>query len=171
MAIEIFFSAVSAISSVTQLLMKQEERLERFKNRFPELRSTAKRTDLPSDYLSLIEELNKDAQEVGTDAFSSPRWSVESNPILVTVARQIPDPILEAMKNNVYRCWTRLEHFISDNRYTPEERTRAHVLARQCVCDELQELLKYLGKLPDDLQGFWNACNCPTPLEELNVRK
>lgn len=161
MAIEIFFAAVSAICSSTQVMMMQEERLRRF--RIPEQRSLGRR-DLPDDYVSELQNLNDEARKAGESAYKSPDWNATNNPELRLIAKKVPENILEAMKNNVQRCWDRLHHFISNNQYTPQERNIAHMLARKCVCDELVELQNYLGELPEDLQGYWNACGCPNPL-------
>jgi hypothetical protein len=140
-------------------MIAQEERLSKF--RILETRSTSRERNLPPEYLRTLHQLNDEAVVAGQNAFLAPAWSVNVNPELATLARAIPPDILEAMKNNVNRCWERLKHFISQDQYTPDERIIAHSRARKCVCDELQELLNYLGSLPDDLQAYWNACGCP----------
>ena len=163
-----FLATISALSSLAQVLMAQEQRLERYKDKFPELRSTQPRKDLPSDYLNLVDILNAEAQTASEQAVKSPELTLEKIPELAGITRAIPPAILEAMRNNVQRCWDRLQHFISENHYTPEERQRAHVFARQCICNELSEMINYLGELPADLQQYWNACGCPTPITLLN---
>jgi hypothetical protein len=134
MAVEIFFAAASAISAATQVMIAQQERLDRLA-----------------------------ALEAGRVAYNSSQWNITSNTTLQNVERRIPAPIMETMANNARRCWQRLEHFISDDKYSPEERTTAHKRARECVCTELQEMLNYLGTLPEELQAWWNACGCPNP--------
>lgn len=136
MAIEIFLASVSAIAGLTQAMIAQGDRLDKLR-----------------------------ALEAAQKNFLDPRWSVEHNPQLLLLAASIPEPIMEAMKDNVYRCWTRLEHFISGDQYAPDERTRRHIEARKCVCRELQEMMNYipLESLPEDLQNSWRVCGCPTP--------
>lgn len=164
---EIFMATVSALSGAIQVMIAQDHRLDAYRNRFPELRSRVPRKDLPADYLELMAELNTTARQEGQraleDAERTPIASVDLKNM-----RSIPEPIMVAMRKNVDTCWKRLEHFLAESLYTPEERTRVHVFARQCVCRELKEILNYLDELPPDLQGYWNACSCPNPIEILN---
>lgn len=158
MSIEIFLATVSALSSVTQLMMKQQDRLDQF--RILEKRSADARPELPPGYQEVLGEMNDDAKKIGAEAYANAKSIVAAKPEIASLERRIPPAILDAMTANVERCWSRLQHFISDDQYTPIERRISHMRARQCVCDELQELLNYLGSLPDDLQAYWNACNC-----------
>lgn len=154
-----FLAAVSGISATIQVMIAQEQRLKSF--RIPEHFSKARRSDLPIEYREVLGSLNEEALQAGEAAFEEEKLR-ESSPQTLSLVRKIPKPVQDAMEANVQRCWNRLVEFISDNNYTPIERETAHRFARQCVCRELSIMLEYLGELPEELQGFWNACNCQT---------
>jgi len=158
MAVEVFFAAVSAISAVTQVMMAQQDRLDRLSGI-----DNQDTLDKLSELQKQNDRIRMSALEAGRRAYNSSQWNIRTNATLQYVERRIPATTLQIMADNVKRCWERLEHFISDDKYTPEERSEAHRRNRQCVCTELQEMLKYLGTLPEELQALWNACGCPNP--------
>lgn len=156
--IDTFLAAVSAIAAITQVMIAQQDRLERFP--IIEKRGAGHKPELPPGYQKALSELNEEAKNAGDKAADDSRALVRSDPAYLALEREIPEPIVVVMTENVMRCWERLKHFLSDDCYTPVERQLAHMRARRCVCAELIELKRYLRQLPDDLQKQWNACDC-----------
>lgn len=157
MDFSLFFGAVQAISSVAQIMMMQEERLKQFEI----IHQAGGRPDLPQEYRDELLRLNLEAKQAGEESKRNP--IIVSNEELRILEKKIPEFVQEKMVSNVMRCWERLSHFIDGNEYTPDERKISHIRARKCVCNELQELLNYLGTLPADLQAYWDSCGCPNP--------
>lgn len=155
----LFLGTVQAITSVAQVMMMQEERLKRFKILYQA--GEGNRPELPPGYREELIKLNLEAKQAGEASRLKPL--IVSTEEVLAIERKLPEAIQEKMVANVMRCWDRLSHFIDENEYTPDERKLSHIRARRCVCNELQELLNYLGALPPELQGYWESCGCPTP--------
>ncbi len=157
--LEIFLQVVGALANVTQLMIAQDQRLRQFPIR--ETRSSGSRPDLPPAYIQELEKCNREALAAGKAALSQ-EISVPTE-LSNQFERKIPDAVRIAMEAQIQHCWNQLVLVLGNTNLSPTQRKLAHNKARQCVCNELEELTKYLGTLPADLQGYWNACGCPNP--------
>ncbi len=157
--LETFLQIVGALANVTQLMIAQDQRLKQFP--IHETRSSGSRPDLPPAYIQELEKCNKEALAAGQAALSQ-QISVPKE-LSNHFERKIPDAVRIAMEAQVQHCWNQLVLILGNSNLYPTQRKLAHHKARQCVCNELEELTRYLGTLPADLQGYWNACGCPNP--------
>lgn len=153
----VFLTTISAISGVVQVMIAQDTRLKQFP--ITETFSKGSRAALPPGYRQVVKEINEQAEVAGRTAMENASVLVDS-PGIQAVSLALPRGVGDAMTANVERCWTRLTEFITDDQYTPAERTAAHIRARRCVCNELNELLNYVKVLPLELQNYWELCGC-----------
>lgn len=163
--LETFLQILGALSNAAQLMIAQDLRLKQYP--IKEMRSVGGRSELPLGYIRELEKCNTEALSAGKTALVE-RVSVPST-LSAEFERKIPEPVRVAMEAHVQHCWNQLVLVLGNSNMPPIQRKLAHHKARQCVCNELEELVRYLGTLPAELQGYWNACGCPNPQIEEQI--